>query len=157
MRDTLLRVLKDLAGLQLVVAEALAEEAPVPLEIPELQELPDAPKLELPKGVRRVFLAGGHHAPNEVKEALADAGYPPERIVGGIAFKKGHITRLQAWESARRAWKHLKAQGVVPPASYNTLRKAHCADWYVWVHDPNMETKKWVQERIQERRSQETS
>ena len=72
----------------------------------------------------------------------------------GIAYLKTEFTREVAWASAQRAWRQLRAENRVPSVPYNCLRKAHTKDWYIWVYDPEMSKKKWVSERIQQRKEE---
>lgn len=107
---------------------------------------------EIPKEARCTFLKHGKGAPPAVLKGVQAAGFMLADVSGGVAFHKDFYSRGEAWVAARRVWQWLRDAGHVPRAAYNTLRKCHTTDWYIYAHDPNMEKKTWVRDRIQERR-----
>lgn len=115
------------------------------------QELQDRmPKPGPPPTGRRVWTV-----PSELTEdILRQLPFPENPPPIGIAYHKAHWTRARAWESAQRAWTYLRKEGRVPDTRYNTLRKLHVADWYIWVHDGTLGGKPWVRERIERRRAE---
>jgi hypothetical protein len=159
MHPQLLQIVRELAGIQerllsLLVSEELS--IPEDLSIPEEPAAPAAeqeptPPVAIPKEARCTFLKKGMGAPPAVLEGIRAAGFTLDDVAGGVAFRKDHYSREGAWATARPVWNWLRAGEYVPFAPYNTLRKAHTKNWYIWVHDPNMEKKLWVRDRIRDR------
>lgn len=145
----ILQIAAELSRLQSRLLTLLVEKtAPPP---PPEEVTPEPEPRTVPHGARLTFLKNGKGAPEAVLAGVREAGFKLSDISGGVAYKKDFFKREIAWKSARRVWKWLQKGGHVPKTPYNTLRKAHTKDWYIWVHDPNMEKKTWIRDRIQER------
>lgn len=153
MNEELLQIAAELASLQSRLLAALLEQQGS-VALPATEAPMEPKKKEGPKPPNEARLAFGKDPrglPQAVVDGILDAGFTMADVAGGVAYRKDFYKREAAWNSARRVWKWMKREGKVPTAPYNTLRKAHCKDWYIWVHDPNMRRKTWVADRIRER------
>lgn len=157
MQTELVRILEKLMDLQKEILSLMAGP-----KTDDIERVEEAPKTESvvplrPKPGSRLIWRD-HHDSEWGRKARAIVGlaeYSDDfRPAIGIAYIKAEFTREVAWASAQRAWRQLRAENRVPAVPYNCLRKAHTKDWYVWVYDPEMSKKKWVSERIQQRKEE---
>lgn len=151
MSEELLQIAAELASLQSRLIAALLNQGSTVLPATEAPQEPKKEARKPPDDARLAFGRNPRGLPQGVVAGIQGAGFGMADISGGLAYRKDSYSREAAWNSARRVWKWMKREGKVPKASYNTLRKAHSKDWYVWVHDPNMEKKTWVRDRIHDR------
>ena len=157
MQTELVRILEKLMDLQKEILSLMAGP-----KTDDIERVEEAPKTESvvplrPKPGSRLIWRD-HHDSEWGRKARAIVGlaeYSDDfRPAIGIAYIKAEFAREVAWASAQRAWRQLRAENRVPSVPYNCLRKAHTKDWYIWVYDPEMSKKKWVSERIQQRKEE---